>query len=173
MSKKQVDLQLNEINKITPIDCKTYDQKTKHRLDVLWSSRSDEWETPWDIFNDLNKELGPFTLDVSAQPGNTKVPQNYFTQEENGLLQDWRQNICWMNPPYSEVGKWIRKAYHESRKPGTTVVCLVAARTDTRWFHKYCVHGEVWFIKGRLVFENAENPAPFPSMIVIFREGSP
>ena len=51
---------------------------------------------------------------------------------------------------------------------GTIVVCLVPARTDTKWFQDYCLKGEVRFIRGRLTFEGAKNPAPFPSAIVIF-----
>ena len=148
------------------------DPASRFNKDVMWSSRSDEWETPHDVFNDLNEDLGPFTLDVCATPENKKVDL-FFTRKENGLVQDWGGHVCWMNPPYSEVHKWVRKAYNESRKPNTRIVCLLASRTDTRWFHKYCVKGTVWFIKGRLKFEGAENQAPFPSMIVIFpQEGS-
>lgn len=146
------------------------DPASRFNKDVMWSSRSDEWETPKDVFNDLNEDLGPFTLDVCATPENKKVDL-FFTRKENGLVQDWGGHVCWMNPPYSEVAKWVRKAYNESRKPNTRVVCLLASRTDTRWFHKYCVKGTVWFIKGRLKFEGAENQAPFPSMIVIFPQG--
>jgi len=143
------------------------DPKSRFNKAVLWSSRSDEWETPDDVFRDLNQELGPFTLDVCASEENKKVDA-FFSIKDNGLIQDWGGNTCWMNPPYSKVSKWIRKAYNESRKPGTRVVCLVASRTDTRWFHKYCVKATVWFIKGRLRFGGAENQAPFPSMIAIF-----
>ena len=76
-----------------------------------------------------------------------------------------------MNPPYGrEIGKWVKKAYEESRK-GCTVVCLLPSRTDTRRFHDY-IYGkaEIRFIKGRLKFGGCKNSAPFPSMIVVFRE---
>lgn len=73
-----------------------------------------------------------------------------------------------MNPPYGKgIGDWIKKAI-ESASDGTTVVCLIPARTDTRWFHKYCVHGEIRFIAGRLKFGGSKVNAPFPSMLVIF-----
>jgi len=74
-----------------------------------------------------------------------------------------------MNPPYGRViGDWMRKAYEESRK-GATVVCLVPARTDTRWWHDYAMKGEIRFIKGRLKFGNATVNAPFPNAVVVFR----
>jgi site-specific DNA-methyltransferase (adenine-specific) len=49
------------------------------------------------------------------------------------------------------------------------VVCLVPARTDTQWWHEYAMKSEIRFIKGRLKFGDAENSAPFPSAIVVFR----
>ena len=54
---------------------------------------------------------------------------------------------------------------------GATVVMLLPARTDTRWFHDY-IYGkaEVRFIRGRLKFGGSKNSAPFPSMVVIFGE---
>lgn len=75
----------------------------------------------------------------------------------------------WCNPPYGrQIGKWVQKAYEESRKPGTLVAMLLPARTDTAWFHDYAMKGKVQFLRGRLRFGGAENYAPFPSIIVIF-----
>ena len=74
------------------------------------------------------------------------------------------------NPPYGrELPKWIEKSYHEAQKPGTLVVMLIPARTDTRVFHEY-IYGkaEIEFIRGRIKFEGAEYNAPFPSMLVIY-----
>ena len=73
------------------------------------------------------------------------------------------------NPPYGKsIAKWVQKGFEEAQKPGTKVVMLLPARTDTKWFHDYCVKGKIEFLKGRLKFGNAVNSAPFPSMIVIF-----
>lgn len=75
-----------------------------------------------------------------------------------------------MNPPYGrEVGKWVKKACEESRENAEFVVCLLPARTDTSWWHDYCLKGEIYFIRGRLKFGSAKNSAPFPSAIVCFR----
>ena len=74
------------------------------------------------------------------------------------------------NPPYSQISKWVQKAYEESHKDGTIVVLLIPARTDTRYFHDYILHrSEIRFIRGRIKFSDAKHNAPFPSMIVIFR----
>ena len=76
-----------------------------------------------------------------------------------------------MNPPYGrEIGKWVRKAFEES-KAGVTVVALLPARTDTRWFHDYIYrYAEIRFIRSRLYFGDGKDRAPFPSMIVIWRK---
>lgn len=76
-----------------------------------------------------------------------------------------------MNPPYGrEIGKWVEKAKLSSITNLATVVCLVPARTDTKWWQENvkCA-SEVFFIKGRLKFGNAKNSAPFPSAILVFR----
>lgn len=75
----------------------------------------------------------------------------------------------WCNPPYGrEIGAWVRKGYEEAKNPGTVVVMLLPARTDTAWFHDYCKRGDVVFLRGRLKFGGSKNSAPFPSMIVKF-----
>ena len=132
----------------------------------MFSSKTDLWETPQDFFDDVAKEFA-FDLDVCAIPGNAKCAR-YFTPESDGLAQRWG-GVCWMNPPYGRtIQLWMRKAYFESRT-GATVVCLVPARTDTKWWHEYAMKGEVRFIKGRLKFGDAKTNAPFPSALVIFR----
>lgn len=149
----------------------------------MFTSNKSEWETPQELFDELDREFH-FTLDVCALPKNTKHPR-YLTPEGGGSLDTaWafcgmagshRRNVCWMNPPYGrQIGKWVERAFVESLK-GATVVCLLPARTDTKWWHNYCMKGEVRFIKGRVKFIDPDHrdrnpqPAPFPSAIVIFR----
>ena len=134
--------------------------------DVLFSSKSVIWETPQDLFDKLNAEFH-FDLDVCALPENAKC-EKYYTPEDDGLLQPWN-GVCWCNPPYGRtIGKWVQKAY-ETFAGGGTVVMLLPARTDTKWFHEYIYNkAEIRFIKGRLKFGNSKNAAPFPSMIVVF-----
>lgn len=151
-------------------------------MDVHFSSKSNEWETPQDLFDKLNEEFG-FEVDAAATDENYKCPI-YFTEDNSALDKTWKEygNVIFMNPPYGRgMGKFIKKAYEEAKK-GCTVVCLIPARTDTKVFHDYCAKGEIRFIKGRLKFVNRTfptwneegdyklTPAPFPSCIVIFRE---
>ncbi len=75
------------------------------------------------------------------------------------------------NPPYGrQIAAWVGKCWEEAKKPNTKVVMLIPARTDTKYFHEYIYHkaADIRFIQGRLKFGNAQNSAPFPSMIVIF-----
>ena len=130
----------------------------------LFSSGSEEWETPQELFDELDREFH-FGLDACASVVNAKC-KFFYSKKEDGLTREWALST-FMNPPYGrQIGKWIRKAYQESQK-GSLVVCLLPARTDTKWFHDYCLRGKIRFIKGRLYFSN-RGRAPFPSMIVIF-----
>jgi len=130
----------------------------------LMTSATDQWATPQDFFDQQNALHGPFDVDVCADATNAKCAV-YFDKDADGLKQTWAGK-CWMNPPYGrDIGKWMKKA-HESE---ATVVCLVPARTDTKWWHDYAMKGEITFIKGRLKFGSAVNSAPFPSAVVVFR----
>jgi site-specific DNA-methyltransferase (adenine-specific) len=133
---------------------------------ALFSSKTDEWTTPQHLFEELNREF-KFEVDVCANKENAKC-EKFFCIEDNSLDRDWAPMVCWMNPPYSQIAKWMAKADLES-KAGATVVCLVPSRTDTKWFHESAIHHEIRFIKGRLKFGSARNSAPFPSMIVVMK----
>ncbi len=136
-----------------------------------YSSATPEWATPQFLFDALNQEFG-FTLDPSATPENAKC-KRYFTKEVDGLSQDWSDEVVFMNPPYGkEIGNWMKKAY-ESAQQGATIVCLIPARTDTQWWHRYAMKGEIRLLKGRLKFVGKttghSNAAPFPSAIIVLR----
>ena len=136
--------------------------------DVMFSSKTPEWVTPQDLFDRLNEKYH-FNLDPASTDENAKC-RNHYTLSDDGLTKSWGGYTVFCNPPYGrEIGKWVEKAYNESMKPNTIVVMLLPARTDTKWFHNFIYNiAEIRFIKGRLKFGNAENSAPFPSMIVIF-----
>ena len=131
--------------------------------DVLFSSKTDLWATPQELF-DKYDAICHFETDVCALPENAKC-KRYFTPEMDGLKQEWT-GVCWCNPPYGrQIGKWVEKAV----KSFATVVMLLPARTDTKWFHDWCLpYGKIEFLRGRLKFGGCDNSAPFPSMIVIF-----
>lgn len=137
----------------------------------MFTSNSNEWSTPKDLFDELNNEFH-FTLDPCATPQNAKC-RKFFTADDNGLLLDWSNDVVFCNPPYGRVIKdWVEKAYHEVEK-GATVVLLIPARTDTSYFHKFIYKKhEIRFIAGRLHFNDSKQSAPFPSMIVVMKKDS-
>jgi phage N-6-adenine-methyltransferase len=136
---------------------------------TLFSSKSDEWETPQKLFYELDQEFD-FYVDLAATKENTKCP---FWLDDS-LNQPWhtvKSHWMWLNPPYSKSKEFIKKAYEESLK-GANIVMLLPARTDTKAFHDYIYKKPnviIRFLKGRLKFGNAKNSAPFPSMVVIFK----
>tara|TARA_Y100000296_G_scaffold52720_1_gene60325 strand:+ start:1356 stop:1889 length:534 start_codon:yes stop_codon:yes gene_type:complete len=135
---------------------------------VGFSSASAEWDTPQAFFDKLDKQF-QFTLDPCATPASAKCDK-YFTEEDDGLAQDWRGHTVFVNPPYGRgIGAWLKKGYQESKQHNTTVVMLVPARTDTKWWHDYVMKAkEVHLVRGRLKFGGSENAAPFPSAVVVF-----
>lgn len=137
--------------------------------ELMFSSKTDMWSTPQEFYDKLNDEFN-FTLDPCATEDNAKC-DNFFTVDDDGLKQDWSGNIVFCNPPYGRaIKEWVKKSYEESLKNNTTVVMLIPSRTDTIYFHDF-IYGkaEIRFIKGRLKFGDAKNSAPFPSIVVIYR----
>lgn len=138
-------------------------QKVYHR------SGRDDWETPPDLFAAVERRFGRFDLDPAASHDNAKAP-HYFTVEDDGLAQRWYGQV-WLNPPYSQTAQWTFKCIAECADRNVRrIVLLVAARTDTRWFHELIASGhveEVLALRGRLRFVGAESVAPFPSLIVV------
>lgn len=138
--------------------------------EVMFSSGTEHWSTPQNLFDSMNLKYC-FTLDVCADTTNYKV-KNYFTEKQNGLSKSWQGNVCWCNPPYSrgKIEEWVRKASLEVSDE-CTIVMLLPARTDTKWFHDYIYSNpncKITFLRGRLKFSGHKNSAPFPSMIIEF-----
>jgi len=135
------------------------------------TSNSQEWETPQYLFDELNLEF-KFEVDLCASKLNKKC-YAFLDKQKNALDWVWSAwwKSGWLNPPFGrDVGQWIQKAYEESLE-GMTVVCLVPARVDTKWFHEFVLgKAEIRFVKGRLNFSGAKHNAPFPCMILIFKQ---
>lgn len=140
---------------------------------ILYSSKTDDWYTPQYLFDALNDEFH-FDLDPCADETNHKCDL-YYTREQDGLKQDWSGKRAFINPPYGkETALWVKKAHDEVLYGDCLLaVMLLAARTDTKYFHEYIYHkAEIRFLKGRIKFGGSKNAAPFPSMIVIYRKGN-
>jgi phage N-6-adenine-methyltransferase len=153
------------------------------RAAACFSSKVTEYGTPRALFEGLNKEFH-FVLDAATTPDNPLGTRFFYTSENNALTKSWDLGgNVFCNPPYSRgLLEWVEKGYRTvlESPSNITVVMLIPARTDTKFFHT-CVWKdgkprpgvEVRFIQGRLRFESSnnikQNSAPFPSMLVIFR----
>jgi DNA N-6-adenine-methyltransferase (Dam) len=119
------------------------------------------------LFAALDAEFH-FTCDVCADVSNAKCA-HYFRKEQDGLRQRW-EGICFCSPPYgAEIPLWVQISF-ESALWGMTVVCLLPARTDTKWWQRFCLPlppQDIRFLSGRQRF-SAKESAPFPSAVVIF-----
>jgi site-specific DNA-methyltransferase (adenine-specific) len=140
---------------------------------IHFKSNSNEWYTPSSVYDPLNKEFC-FTLDPCCTKESAKCDK-YFTKEDDGLMQDWSDDIVFVNPPYGrEISKWVKKSYESSFLHGATVVMLIPARTDTTYWHDYIFDkAEIRFLRGRIKFKDKQgitrDSAPFPSAIIVFR----
>ena len=132
-----------------------------------FKSNNQEWETPDDLFLRLNKQFS-FTRDVCASVENTKCKE-FWSEEDSCLDKAW-DGINWMNPPYKNMKQFIEKAYNERNNAIT--VCLIPARTNTRWWHDWCMKGHVYFICGRPKFKGCVHGLPQPLALVVFGEKS-
>lgn len=136
----------------------------------IFSHNSDEWSTPDDLFKKLDSEFH-FTLDPCSTDENCKCEKHY-TMKDDGLTDYWSDEVVFCNPPYSKVSDWVAHAWYSHFYFDTTIVMLLPARTDTKWFHNFIYNEpgvEIRFIEGRLKFSNSKHNAPFPSMLVIFK----
>lgn len=127
---------------------------------------NDKWGTPPEVYNKLNEE---FQFDAFDP-----CPLNWKPGDPDGLAIDWAPRT-FVNPPYSQTSRWLKKSARECKK-GKLVVLLLNACTDTKYFHKYVLGlgHEVRFIRGRLRFIQLNGePAPSsntrPSIIIIMR----
>ncbi len=143
-------------------------------LQVLTSTGNDEWATPPELFNRLDS-MFHFTLDACCTKETAKC-KKFYTKDDNTLIQSWKNEIVFMNPPYSRnhMKHFIRKAYEESEYNNALVVALIPSRTDTKYYHNYCKKAkQIIFLKGRVKFllnGKTQDAAPFPSMLVIWQK---
>ena len=128
-----------------------------------FKSTNQSWETPDALFERLNARFH-FTRDVCASAENTKCA-DFWTEADSCLDKEWN-GVCWMNPPYKNMKMFIKKAYDERAR--ATTVLLIPARTNTRWWHEWCMKGEVLFICGRPKFKGCVHGLPQPLALVVF-----
>ena len=146
---------------------------------LMFSSKSDEWSTPQELYDQLNDEFD-FEIDLAASTDNHTC-DHWWAKDDDALAQAWHRDFQrgWLNPPYSRglCAKFIDKAARE-RSLGFLTVMLLPVRTDTKAFHLNIYDAQRWqaregveirLLPGRLRFGGAKAGAPFPSMVVVFR----
>lgn len=137
-----------------------------------------EYFDPWD------ERFGGFTLDVAAAPHNAKC-NRFFTRADDGLSQSWAGEKVWCNPPYSDIGSWVAKAWTEWHRTRGIVMLLPANRVEQKWWQELVepYRGRGWFdvefLPGRMRFERpgavigpkGDRP-PFGCALVIWADPS-
>jgi len=155
-------------NKDMNAKCSTHQLLTKRSIDVCFSSKSAEWNTPYHIVELLLKTLGSVDLDPCSNSRiNPNIPaKRLYTKTEDGLNKNWAGRV-YMNPPYGrEISKWVKKLDIEYKNNNIVeAITLLPARTDTAWFKILRAYPRC-FIHGRLKFGTAKNSAPFPSVVI-------
>lgn len=121
----------------------------------------DEHFTPAVVL-DRVRRIAPIALDPCTSEDNPCAAARFYTERDNGLLQPW-ESLTYCNPPYSDAKTWAAKMATEAAM-GVSIVALVAARPDTKWWRTMWDACDVMaFWRGRLTFGDAAHPAPFPS----------
>ncbi len=161
---------------------------------IHFSSEVHDYETPDFLYEFYNQKYN-FNVDVAAHAGNAKHI-NFIDESKDLFSTSLEWQVGWMNPPYRipeeackktcKKKRCEKRGWHTDKHiPGqldfvdyvynqvinnhATMVCLLPARPDTEIFHNYVMKASfVDFVRGRLIFKGAKDPAPFPSMVVIF-----
>lgn len=136
-------------------------------------STKQEWITPPGLFEQLNQEFN-FNFDLAADKDNTKC-KNFYSVGNDALSKSWENKISWLNPPFGskehKLENWIKKAYLSSQNENTTIVMLIPARTNTKWWHTYCMKAkEIKLICGRPKFIGCKHGLPWPLAIIVFQK---
>ena len=132
---------------------------TDREVRALFSSATGKWATPEDTYEALDAEFH-FTLDPCPMDDAERI------MEQDGLARSWAGERIFCNPPYGRgIWRWLAKA-----READVAVFLLPARTDTAWWHDYAMKGdEIRFLRGRLKFGGAVTGAPFPSVVLVYR----
>lgn len=113
-----------------------------------------------DDFTPLHERFR-FTIDAAAAPHNARLPR-YWTEGDNALMQSWRRERVWCNPPYSNIRPWVEKAWSSWDDHGADLIVMLlpANRTEQAWWQdlieqqrRYRNDFRVEFLPGRMRFD--------------------
>ncbi len=119
---------------------------------------NDDIATPKDLYDPLNAE---FNFDFDPCP---------LKAEFNGLNVKWGKSN-FVNPPFSNVPGFLKKAIEEASRHNATSVFLICARTSSSYWHSYVFPyaDEIRFLKGTVKFDGYKKGFPHPIAIVVIR----
>lgn len=131
--------------------------------------------TPPEFLARINDAFGAIDLDPCGHALSPVVAKRRILLEEggDGFVDDWSGGLAFVNPPFSETLLWLKRAHDQwSRGHVGSIVCLVPARTDSRWFHEtLTVEADIFLLLGRLRFADIRGRSqhtPFSLMLVAF-----
>lgn len=134
------------------------------------------WWTPRSLVEVILGEF-PIDLDAAADAENAICPR-FITKEMDALTAPWDGRYVWCNPPYGEgnsrtIAEFVKRGYEQSVEQHNTVVMLLPAYTDPKYWRDYCSKAhEIRLLTGRLAFLDhgvSRMSARFPSALVIWK----
>lgn len=131
--------------------------------------------TPWEFIEAVEKRFGKITFDLAAEEGNAKCDK-FFAEKDDSLAQSWSEQFpegnLWLNPPFKNIGTWAKKCAEESKKRQGLILFLTPASIGTNWFAEH-VHKQsmVLAISPRLTFEGEKSSFPKDLMLSVYGLG--
>lgn len=128
--------------------------------------------TPWEFIEAVEKRFGKIVFDLAAEEGNAKCDK-YFTEKDDSLSQNWAEQFpeqnLWLNPPFKNIGLWAKKCAEESQNRKGFILFLTPASIGTNWFAEH-VHNKsmVLAISPRLTFEGEKTSFPKDLMLSVY-----
>ena len=143
---------------------------------ALFSRDKNDWQTPVDLFAKLASVI-PLSLDCASREDNSMLPA--FRSPTSPV--EWSavgQTGLWLNPPYSPTKlcrHLVDDTYLHAREANIPAVILLPARPDTQLWQDviFPKASFVVFMRSRLTFVGAPDPAPFPTALVFFNVANP
>lgn len=117
-------------------------------------------QTPLEFMEAVYKRFGSICWDLAASPENTQHASNYFTKEQNSLVQPWhkiQQGVnhwgwLWLNCEYDDIAPWASKCATEMEL-GARILLLTPASVGSNWFKNFVrPSAHVIFLNGRIQF---------------------
>jgi len=145
-------------------------------------------QTPEDFLEAVRNrfDINQFDFDLAADENNSVVPsaaeydsdgnligivKYHYDIEDNALVQNWGLGLGWnwCNPPYGDIGPWVKKGWEESRVNGAHTIMLVPASVGTQWWKNH-VEGKAYvtFLQNRIKFVGHTSPFPKDLALLLY-----